>query len=161
MGSRNELSSRRAFGTRRRYRLVDNAAVAQEDHPVGPRGELGVVGDDDRSDALLAGTENHPHHGVAVRRVKRTRRFVREEQMAFPYDRSCDRDALALASGQLIGVVGRSVGDTKFFELSHPCSVRSLCGQPVKLDRKCDVLHVGQAGQQVEVLEHVADRSAA
>ena len=38
--------------------LVDDPAVTQEDDPVGPRGQLGVVGDDDRGHAPLAGGED-------------------------------------------------------------------------------------------------------
>ena len=43
------------FRARRRERLVDDAPVAQEDHAVGPRGELRVVGDHDGRHAALAG----------------------------------------------------------------------------------------------------------
>ena len=46
--------------------LVDRLPVTQEDHAIGPRGELRVVGHDNRRDPSVTGRQDHAHHGFAV-----------------------------------------------------------------------------------------------
>ena len=89
------------LGARRRHRLIDDTTVAEKDHPVGPRGELGVVGDDNGGDPLLAGGEDHPHHHFSVCRVERSRRLVGEEETTISYDSASNRDSLALTAGEM------------------------------------------------------------
>ena len=109
--------------------VVDSSPVAEEDHPVGPRGEVGVVGDHDRGHAALAGVEDHPHHRLAVGRVERTRWLVGEEELALADDGASDGDTLALAAGELIGVVPGAIGQPELLErgesrLRVPCVPR-------------------------------------
>ena len=108
--------------------MVDDAAVAKEDHPVGPRREVRVVGDDDRGDPAFAGVADHRHHGLAVRRVERARRFVGEEEVTLADHGPGDRNPLPLAAGELVGVVVGSVrepeplegGDARLMRLYAP-----------------------------------------
>ena len=92
------------LGAGRRDRLVDDAAVAEEDDAVGPGRELGVVGDDDAGDAALAGRPQQAHDRLAVDRVEGAGRLVGEQQPAVADDRPGDRDPLALAARQLVRV---------------------------------------------------------
>ena len=96
--------------------VVDDLAVAEEDDPVGPGSEVGVVGDDDRGDPAVARVEDHLHHGLAVRRVERPRRLVGEEEVALADHGASDRDPLALAAGELIGIVPGPVGEPELLE---------------------------------------------
>jgi len=66
---------------------------------------VGIVGHDDRRDALLTGPADHLHHCLPVRRVERTRRLVGEEQVALTDDGAGDRDPLAFSSRELVGEV--------------------------------------------------------
>ena len=82
----------------RRDRLVDDAAVAQEDDAVGPGRQLRLVGDDDAGDSPLRGGPQQAHDGLAVHGVERAGRLVGEQQPALADDRPCDRNPLALAA---------------------------------------------------------------
>ena len=141
--------------------VVDDAAVAKEDDPVGPRGEMGVVGDDDRGDAALARIGDQLHHRLAVRRVERPRRLVGKEQTAFADHGPGDRDSLALAAGELIGIMPGPVGEPEPLERRHAGRVRPPRRKAVELEGQRHVLERGEAGQEIEVLEDVADRPAA
>ena len=108
---------------------VDDAAVAEEHHPVGPRREVRVVGDDDRGDPSLAGVADHRHHGLAVGRVERARRLVGEEEVALPDDGAGDGDPLALAAGELVGVVVGPIREPELVEGGEPGSMGLRCGR--------------------------------
>ncbi len=107
-------------GALRRHGLVDDAPVPQEHDPVGPGGELRVVGDDDRGHAPVAGGENHAHHGLAVDRIQCARRLVGEEQVPIADDGAGDRNPLALAAGELVGIVRGPVRESELLEGGHP-----------------------------------------
>ena len=141
--------------------LVDDAAVAQEHDPVRPGGELRVVGDDDRGDAALAVAVDEPHHGLAVRGVERAGRLVGEQQRPLPHHRAGDRDPLPLAAGHLVGEVPGPVAEAELVQGLERGQVRLAHGGAVELERQRHVLRRGEPGQQVEVLEDVADRAAA
>ena len=140
--------------------LVDDAAVAQEHDAVGPRRELRVVGDDDAGDAALRGGAQQAHDRLAVDRVERAGRLVGEQQPALADDRPGDRDPLALAAGELVGEAVGALGEAELLERLEPRRARGLGADAVELERQGDVLDRGEPGEQVEVLEHVADRAA-
>ena len=130
--------------------MVDGTSVAEEDHPVGPRGEVGVVGDHDRGHAPLAGVEDHPHHDLAVGRVERTRWLVGEEELALADHGPSDGHTLALTAGELIGVVPGSIGQPELLERGES---RLLClagRDAVELEGKRDVLRGGEPGRRLK-----------
>ena len=140
--------------------MVDHAAVAQEHDAVGPRGELGVVGDDHAGHAALARVADEPDHVFAVDRVERAGRLVGEQQAALADHGARDRHTLALAAGQLFGVAVGAGREAELIERGQGARARRLVAHAVELERQSDVLRRGQPGQQVEVLEHEPDRSA-
>src|SRR5262249_57717724 len=71
------------------------------------------------------------------------------------------RDALGFAPGELVRVAVGSLGDSEHVESFDPTCLGRLSAGAVELERQGDVLDGGQPGQQVEVLEDVADRAAA
>ena len=79
-------------------RLVDDPAVPEEHHPVGPGGQLGIVGDDHRGHTATAGGEQESHHRLAVDRIEGARGLVGQQQTPVAYDGAGDRDPLALAA---------------------------------------------------------------
>ena len=115
------------------------------------------MGDDDRGGPARARVTDHRHHGLAVRRVEGSRRLVRQEEVALTDHGASDRHPLALAAGELIGVVPRSVGKPEPLERRESRRMRFACRDAVELEGQCDVLRRGEAGEEVEVLEDVTD----
>ena len=68
---------------------------------------------------------------------------------------------LALAARQLVGIATGAIGEAELVERGEGRGARCLAPSAVELQRERDVLGRRQPGQQVEVLEHVADRPAA
>ena len=75
-------------------------------------------------------------------------------------DRPRDRDPLPLTAGQIVRIAAGLIGEPEVLQDGQP----GLAGRPhadaVEFEGKRDVLHGGQPGEQVEVLEDVADRAA-
>ena len=76
--------SGRHVGIGGRARLVDHPAVAQEDHPIGPRGVRCVMRHEDRGAATVAVGPKEPHDGLPGDGVERARRLVREHDRRPP-----------------------------------------------------------------------------
>ena len=95
--------SEQGLGAGQRRGVVDEPAVAEEDDPVGPRGQLGVVGDHDAGDAAPAGSQHEPHDALAVDGVEGPGGLVRQQQPPVADHRPGDRHSLALTAGQLVG----------------------------------------------------------
>ena len=110
----------------------------------------------------LQAERTQPHHAFAVHGVERAGRLVGQQQPAVADDRPGDGHPLALAAGQLVGVaIGRDRRGRARSSAARAAPRRRLAPTAVELQRERDVLDRGQPGQQVEVLEHVADRPAA
>ena len=109
----------------RRADLLDVAGVQHHDlvgH--GHRLDL-VVGDvDHRGAELLVQLGDLEPHGAAQRRVEVGERLVEEEGRGLADDGAADRDALALAAGELAGAALEVVG-----EVEHARGVRRPCGR--------------------------------
>ena len=148
------------FGAGRPGGLAGHPPVAQEHHPVGPGGQLRVVGHHHRGHAPLAGLVQQPHHLVRVHRVQGAGRLVGQHQAAVPHHRAGDGDPLPLAPGQLIGKPARLVSHAERFQRGQPGRARLRHRDAVQFQRQGDVLDGGQPGQQVEILEHVPDHPA-
>jgi hypothetical protein len=100
------------------------------------------------------------HDGLAVHGVESAGRLVGEQEPAFPDDRASDGQPLTLATRELVRVAVRMLGDAELDHRLQPGRARVLHADSVELERQRDVLERGQPGQEVEVLEHVADRPA-
>src|SRR3954468_4126062 len=118
------------------------------------------MGDKDTGRAALALFAKQAQDRLTGRRVEGPGRLVRQEQAAFAHESSRDRDALLLPAGQ---VIRETVGDVGEVEACQRCEC--LCTRPpqryaVELAGEGHVLGSRQRGQQVEVLEDVADRAS-
>ena len=89
------------FG-RRLGHLVDDAAVTEEDHAVGVRRRVGVVGDHDDRLAVLADRPAEEVEDLGTGPgVEVSRRLVGEDDVGLGGHRPGHRDALLLAARQL------------------------------------------------------------
>ena len=71
-----------------------------------------------------------------------------------------DRDALLLAAGELAGLVVGAVGEPDLVErVGERALRRSPRSTPVYTSGSSTLRHAGRYGEQVELLEHEADRS--
>ena len=127
-------------------------------------GEVGVVGDDDEGDALVAvEVEKEVGDGVGGGGVERAGRFVGEDQLG-PVDQcSGDGGAELLAAGKLPGEVVEPLAEADFFEKLTGSLFRFGGGfLPVAGEvRNQDVLEHRELGKQVLLLEDEAERVVA
>ena len=84
-------------------RHVDDDAVAQEDHAVGPGGVAGVVGDEHGGGSGVHFGPQEAQDGLAGAGVEGSGRLVGEDQAAFADQGAGDGDSLLLAAGHLVG----------------------------------------------------------
>ena len=75
------------------------------------------------------------------------------------HERSGDRDPLLLAAREVVGVAVGEVPEADAFERLGCLGLRGRDRRAVKLERQRDVLASGEPGEEVQVLEDVADRS--
>ena len=68
-------------------------------------------------------------------------------------------DPLALTTGELIRKARRTLRQPEFLESRHPRAVRLSGRDSVEFERQGDVFHGGESGEEVKVLEYVADRA--
>jgi len=97
------------------------------------------------------------HDLAAARAVQVASRLVREDQPRLAGERACDRDALALASGELLRRAEQALAEADAFEPRARSSlgVAHADAAQHQLDRR--VLDRGDAGHQVVVLVDEAD----
>ena len=87
--------------------------------------------------------------------------LVSQQQAPVLNHRPGDRHPLALAAGQLARMAGRPLAPRPSSSKARIPAARGLPDRnAVQLQRQGDVLGRGEPGQQVEILEHVADRAA-
>jgi hypothetical protein len=141
----------------RRPALVDDDAVAQEDHPVGPGGVPRLVGDQHPGRARLAARPQHAQHLLARGGVQGAGGLVGEQQPARADQRPGDRHALLLSARHLVGETRGEGADAHLVEGGPRRAPGHAAADAVQLERQRHVLERRQGGQQVEVLEDVAD----
>jgi hypothetical protein len=105
----------------------------------------------------MAGGPQQAHHRLAVDRVQGPGRLVGQQQAAVAHHGAGDRDPLALPARQLVGIASGPVDQAQLLQRRQPACAGGLLADAVQLQRQRHVLHRGQPGQQVEVLEDVAD----
>jgi len=119
------------------------------------------VGHQDRRHPVPARPAHHAHHGLAAERVQRAGGLVGQQQPSLARHRAGHRDPLALAAGKLGRVAVRAVAEVQFAERAQGRQQCLPATHAIELKRQRNVFRGGQPGQQVEVLEHVADVPAA
>ncbi len=81
----------------------DDLAVAQLDDALGPRGDIGIVGDDDDRPPLAVQLLQDLQDLLAAAPVERAGGFVRQDDLGAVDQRACDRDTLLLAARSWFG----------------------------------------------------------
>ena len=82
--------------------VVDQRAIAEEDHAIRPGGVPCLVGDQDAGRPAVASVPQHAEYELAGLAVERARGLVGENQPPRADQRASDRDPLLLAAGELI-----------------------------------------------------------
>ena len=153
---RDARSLRRRPG--RRPGVAGHAPVPQEHDPVRQRRQLRVVRDNHRCDPLPAGGPDSAHHHLPVSGIEGTRWLIRQEQPPPPDKRPGDRNPLPLAAGQLLRKMPGPIRQAHARQGPVGDGTGPAAADAVQLQREGHVLRRCQAGQQVEVLEDVANR---
>ena len=135
------------------YDLAGDAAVGQQDDPVGVGGRHGVVGHhDDRLAELGHAVAEEGQQGGARGRVEVAGGLVGEDHVRAGHQGAGAGHALLLAAGELGRRVRQPVGQVERPDDGPPpLRLRCPAGQ---LQRQPDVLLGGQRRQEVERLEH-------
>jgi hypothetical protein len=134
-----------------------DAAIAEVDHPVGHRGDRGIVGDDRRGSAELAVDPlQHLEHHHARLGVQRARWLVTEQYLGALGNRARNRDPLLLTARELRRKVIEPLAKPDEGE-------RLLGGHRVggDLGHDGDILASRQAGNEVIELKDEAHEVAA
>ena len=118
------------------------------------------MGDHHAGHTPAAGGAHQAHDRLGVGRVQSAGRFVGQQQVAVTHHRPGDGHPLALAAGELVREAGRPVAQAQLDQGRHARAVSGSERHTVELQGQGHVLHRGEPGQEVEVLEHVADRAA-
>ena len=140
----------------RRAEVADDLAVGEEEHAVGDRRGVRVVGDHHGRLAEVGDHAAQEREDLAAgARVEVAGRLVGEHDRRPRDERAGDRDALLLAAGELGRAVAEPLGEADLVgELAHPLAVRLAAGER---EREHDVLGRREHRQQVEELEDEAD----
>ena len=96
-------------------------------------------------------------HRLAGLAVEGAGRLVGENQPSISHEGSSDSDALLLPARHLVGIAVGEVSDTDVVECGQREVTRTASA--VELEGERDVLGRGERGDEVEVLEHIADRA--
>ncbi len=144
-----------------RRRLVgDDAAVAQRDAPVGARGQVVVVRDEDERRPVAPVHLDHEVEDVpAVARVEVARRLVGQKDRRLVGEGARDGHALLLAARELRRIVVRARRQLHVFEESPRTFARVAAAG--NLQRREHVLKRRHRRDEVEGLEDEAELAAA
>ena len=124
---------------------------------MGELGDVGLMGDDDDGVALGVEVVEEGHDLVAGFGVEVSGGLVGEDDGGVVDQGAGDGDALALAAGELIGLVHHAGAEADALEDFLGAGDALGGGGAVVDERQLDVMQRGGAGQQVEGLEDEAD----
>ena len=165
------LEERRALrlgggGRRSAYPFVgDDDAVAHGDDAVGIGGNVGLVGDENDGDALLAIERAQRFHDlVRSSRIEIAGGLIGKQKARRIDQGAGDGDALLLAAGELAGRIAFAVAETEQLQRgARPFGAYGATLRPRGgvVERQTDILKRASASQQVEALEHEAEALAA
>ncbi len=152
------IAQRRSAGQGARRGLVgEHLAVAELDLTPGVLGDVGLVGDQEHGVAGLVQLVEEVHDLGRGGRVEVAGRLVGEEDRRVVDQRAGDGHALALAAGELVGLVVHALAEPDPLQgAARPFP--ALAARHAGVDqRQLDVLQRVGARQQVEGLEDEAD----
>src|SRR3954465_11873411 len=141
--------------------VTDDAAALDLDDPAAHLvDDVGVVGDHHDRGAGAVDPVQQTHDLDGRVRVEVSRRLVREQDQRPVHERPGDRDTLLLTTGELVRVTVFLAAEADQLEdLGHHPAGDGL-GLADHLEGEGDVLVRGAVGQEAEILEHTADRTA-
>ena len=131
--------------------------VRHDQRAVGPARHCGVVGHDDEGEPVVVHAIEHVEHLAAGDRVEVSRRFVREEKRRLHHCGTGEGDPLALATGELIGAVSGAIAQIDSLERFEGALAPLRRRDAGEHHRELDVLERGEAGDEMEELEHETD----
>jgi hypothetical protein len=136
--------------------VLDDAAVGEEEDPIGHRGGARIVRHHHRRLAeLVDRLPQEPQHLAAGRGIEIPRRLVREDHLRPRHEGSRERDPLLLTAGELRRPMRAPLGEPEAAEqFVEPPAVGLLAGDR---ERQDDVLLRRQHREEVEELEDEAD----
>ena len=137
--------------------VAGDDAVADGDDAVGELGDVGLVGDDDDGVALGVELVEEGHDLVAGLGVEVSGGLVGEDDGGVVDQGAGDGDALALAAGELVGLVHHAGAEVDGLEDFLGAGDALGGGGAVVDEGQLDVVQGGGAGEQVEGLEDEAD----
>ena len=131
----------------------------QLDDAIGQRQNPAVVGRDDHHPVSRGELADQPQHLLDLDEVEVRGRLVGEDQRRIERDRPRDRDTLLLTAAEITWPVGRPVLQSDPRQQLFGLFVRRATAAR-RAQRHHHVLQRGEAGHQVERLEHDAHRLA-
>ena len=138
--------------------LLDDAALVEDDHPVGDAlGEIHLVGDHHHGHALVGQRLHHCQHLADGLGIERRGRLVEQHDVGLHGERAGDRHPLLLAARQRRRMLARLIGQADLAQqLGGPRLGRRARHLQYRGRADADVAQHGQVGEQLEVLEHHA-----
>jgi hypothetical protein len=143
----------------------DDDAVAHGYDAVGIGGDVGLVGNEDDGDSLLAIERAERFHDlVRGSRIEIAGRLIGEKKARCIDQRAGNRDALLLAAGELAGRIALALPQAeKVQRRARPLDAHGAALRPRRgvIERQADILDGAGAGQEIEALENKAEPFAA
>jgi hypothetical protein len=115
-----------------------------------------VVRDEQPAGAGVALLTQQAQHLIGRLGIERPGWFVGQHQPPIPDECTRDGDPLLLTAGHVLGESVRQLGDAEFRQPGKRFGAGCLGLDPVELARERDVLRGREGGDEVELLEHVA-----
>src|SRR5699024_7866745 len=137
---------------------VDDATVTEVQPAREPSGQLNVVGDHHDGGPSRGDLGQQRDDGLTRRGVERSGGFVREQHCRFSDQGTGDRDPLLLTAGELTGPVPEPVPETDLLQRPHGAVMAFAPGDTGVEQPGGDVLCCRDRREEVELLEHEADR---
>ena len=85
-------------------------------------------------------------------------RLVQQQQSRLRQQRASERDALALAAGELAGTAIQQTADIE--QVDDALALRGIIGKPVHAPAVIEILPHIEMRKQPRILEHIADAAA-
>ena len=137
--------------------IARDDAISNGDNAMRVFGDVRLVGDEDDGVALGVEVVEERHDLLAGLGVEVAGGLVGEDDGGTVDQRAGDGDALALAAGELVGLVHHAGAEVDGLEDGLGAFGALGGGRAVVDERQLDVVEGGGAGEQVEGLEDEAD----
>src|SRR5207302_2600819 len=129
--------------------IAGDYAVTDGNDAVGVLGDVGLVGDDDDGIATVMKIVEEGHDLVAGFGVEVSGGLVGEDDGGAVDEGASDGDALALAAGELVGLVHHAGAEVDALEHGFGAGGALGCGGSVVDEGQLDVVERGGAGEEI------------